>query len=231
MNKKLLSSEKIVKTFSFDVKSVKEDEYIVEGVFSTPDPDRHNEVVMQEGWKLKNYLKNPVVLWSHQNMEFPLAQMVRIGYENGNLTGAMKFAVNEYETAATAFKLVKGKYLRAFSVGFMNNVYEVDKESEIVKLVENELLEVSVVNIPAQAAALAKMKRMDFLAPEVPEHSEKEGRVLSSKSRGIIEKAKLSLEEVLAADSEKEPKKAKAKFKYKKILGKAVRELIKARNG
>ena len=169
MNKKLLSSEKIVKTFSFDVKSVKEDEYIVEGIVSTPDPDRHNEVVVQEGWKLENYLKNPVVLWSHQNMEFPLAQMVRISYENGNLTGAMKFAVNEYETAATAFKLVKGKYLRAFSVGFINNVYEVDKESEIVKLVENELLEVSVVNIPAQAAALAKMKRMDFLALEAPE--------------------------------------------------------------
>jgi len=57
MKKKLLSSEKIVKTFSFDVKSVKEDEYIVEGIFSTPDTDRHNEAVMQDGWKLENYLK------------------------------------------------------------------------------------------------------------------------------------------------------------------------------
>jgi len=163
MKKKLISSNRVVKHFTFEAKAVNEDEHVVEGIFSTPAVDRHEEVVIQEGWKLDDYLRNPVVLWSHDNYQFPLAQMVALGFENGNLTGKMKFAVEEYDVAATAFRLMKGKYLRAFSVGFINNVYEVDNGKEIVRLTENTLLEVSVVNVPANQEALAKMKTINLM--------------------------------------------------------------------
>ncbi len=174
MKKTLISSDKINKAYGFEVKSVDQENHIVHGIFSTPAVDRHGEVVMQEGWKLQDYLANPVVLWSHDNYQFPLAQMVSLGFENGNLVGSMKFAVDEYDVAATAFRLMKGKYLRAFSVGFMNNVYEIDNGTDMVRLMENVLLEVSIVNVPANQEALAKIKSIDPLkdAEEKPVEDE-----------------------------------------------------------
>lgn len=187
MKKKLLSSEHIVKNYNFQVKAINEEENIIEGIFSTPVVDRHDESVIQEGWKLDDYIKNPVVLWSHDNYQFPLAQMIRIGFENGNLAGAMKFAVDEYEVAATAFKLMKGKYLRAFSVGFQNNVYEVDNENEIVKLTENVLMEVSVVNVPANQEALAKIKTLDILKKEEEKEIKTEEPTEEEKNKSAVE--------------------------------------------
>jgi len=203
MKKTLLSSQRVVKTFTFEKKDVDEKNYIVRGVFSTATVDRHGEVVVQEGWKLDNYIRNPVVLWSHDNYQFPLAQMVQIGFEEKNLAGAMKFAVEEYDTAATAFRLVKGGYLRAFSVGFMNNVYEIDNGNEIIKLMENELLEVSVVNVPANAEALAKMKGMhlmkDIEEPGEGKEGEEPKKPDEETATGGEEDATLSEDKAIAA--------------------------------
>jgi len=249
MNKKLLSSQRVVKHFTFEAKAIRESENIVEGIFSTPAVDRHDEVVVQEGWKLDDYLRNPVVLWSHDNYQFPLAQMVSLGFENGNLIGAMKFAVEEYDVAATAFRLMKGKYLRAFSVGFINNVYEVDQGNEVVKLVENLLLEVSVVNIPANQEALAKMKTLDFLKQieEIKEESEMDEKaalgVLAKDKKTIqraIEALTGALKVLLETDKAKAEDGAKGRTPHRKAGGKnkipvkvfnrAIRALLDAKS-
>jgi HK97 family phage prohead protease len=244
MKRKLLSSQHIVKSYTFEAKAVNEKENIIEGIFSTPAVDRHDEVVIQEGWKLDDYIKNPVVLWSHDNYQFPLAQMVRIGFENGQLAGAMKFAVDEYDVAKTAFNLMKGKYLRAFSVGFMNNVYEIDNETEIVKLIENVLLEVSVVNVPANQEALAKIKSIDVLkeAPAEEEAKDEEKKndeavkTISQSNKDSIRQAIKALTEALNAgeadikvDKQVEHPGIKSGGSKKipvTLINKAVRELL-----
>ena len=59
---------------------------------------------------------------------------------------------------------------------------------------------------------------------------QKEGRVLSSKNRSIIERALSALEEVLHADTKKEGfSHVDRKSKYKKILNKAIRELLEVK--
>ena len=160
--RKLLEKKRIVKSFSFDIKAVDNQNHVVRGTFSTPIEDRQGEAVNQSGWNLDNYKLNPVVLWAHDAYQFPIAQMIEIEVVNGNLEGAMKFAVDEYETAATAYALVVGKYIRAFSVGFQNSKYEIDQEEDTVFLIENELYEVSLVNVPANQLALAKSKGIDI---------------------------------------------------------------------
>jgi len=163
MNKKLLSSNKEKKNIYFKVKSVDQENHIVEGVFSTGVEDRQGEKVIQSGWKTDNYKLNPVVLWAHQHDTFPIAKMVEIGTDSeGNLAGKMQFAVNEYEFAATAFALMVGGYLNAFSAGFINNKYQIDEANNVVMLIENELLEVSVVPVPANQLALAKSKGINI---------------------------------------------------------------------
>lgn len=163
MKKKLLQAKSEVhKGYSFETKSIDKENFTVEGVFSTEDVDRHGEVVMQNGWKLDAYRMNPIVAWAHKTGELPIAQMIEIGVDASNrLVGKMKFAVNEYPFAKTVFDMIAGGFLRAFSAGFMNEVYQIDQNNDIVILNENELFEVSVVPIPANKLALVKAKGID----------------------------------------------------------------------
>lgn len=180
--------------FSFEVKSINEEEFTLDGIFSTSDVDRQGEIVSQSEWQLDEYLKNPVVLFAHDHYRFAVGKMIALGFENGNLAGTIKFAVKENPEAKVIFDLYKGGYMRAFSVGFTAEP-TYDDTLGIVVLHKPVLFEVSCVNVPANAMALAKSKGIDVSALE------KEGRVLSKKNREHVEKAKTALEELLAADA------------------------------
>jgi HK97 family phage prohead protease len=146
----------------FETKAIDEENFIIRGVFSTGDVDRQGEVIDQTGWKLDEFKSNPVVLFAHDHYQPAVAQVMEIGVDAaGQLAGAIKFAAKEYDFAATLFKLYAGKYMRAFSVGFMNNRYEIDQENDIVYLKENTMYELSCVNVPANAMALAYAKGID----------------------------------------------------------------------
>lgn len=181
------------------IKSVDEATSIIKGVFSTSDEDRQGEIVAPGSWKLENYMNNPVVLWAHDHSELPLGKVISLGYnESQDLEGEIQFAVKENPKAKVVFDLMKGSYLRAFSVGFSSNDVGIDEATGRTILKDNELYEISVVNVPANAMALAKSKGVDVTALE-----EKEGRVLSTKNRSTIESARDALQAVLDADSDK----------------------------
>jgi HK97 family phage prohead protease len=148
--------------------------FIIRGVFSTPDMDRHDEQILQNGWDLKAYLTNPVILFAHDQYTPAVGKAIEIGLdEKGNLSGAIQFAVNEFELAATLYKLYKGGFMRAFSVGFENSVYEEDRENDALVLKENILYEISCVNVPANAMALANSKGIDTKSIEDCEAAKK----------------------------------------------------------
>lgn len=160
-----MEKQLIRKELYFQVKATDDTQYIIRGIFSTPDIDRHGEQILQNGWKTDEYMLNPVVLWGHDQWTPAIGKMIELGYDaDGNLAGAIQFAVEEYEFAKTIYNLYKGQYIRAFSVGFMNDVWEVDESKDVVVLKENTLYEVSAVNVPANAMALAISKGLD-LAP------------------------------------------------------------------
>lgn len=163
MAKKLLKSENKNQDISFKVKTIDTENNTVEGVFSAEIEDRQGETVVQSGWLLDNYKKNPIVLWAHCSDEPPIAKMLEIGVNPGTnqLEGKMQFAVEEYDFAQTIFNLIVGGYQNAFSAGFTNNKYEIDQQNDKVYLIENELLEMSVVPVPANQLALAKTKGID----------------------------------------------------------------------
>jgi HK97 family phage prohead protease len=144
------------KLLNSKIKEVNEEENSIKFVFSTNEEDRHGEVVDQAGWNLKEFLKNPVVLFAHDHYQPAIGQVVNIGYENGQLEGEIKFAVDEYPFAKTIYQLYKGNFMRAVSAGFRNDKYEVDEENDRIVLKENTLYEMSVVNVPANTMALAK---------------------------------------------------------------------------
>ncbi len=152
------------KQLGFKIKEAKpgdDEKYIIRGVFSTGDVDRQGEVVVQDGWKLDEFLKNPVILWAHDHWQPAIGKVVELAKSTVGLEGAIQFAVDEYDFAKTIYNLYKGGFMRAFSVGFQNNKYEIDQENDIVYLKENTLFEISAVNVPANAMALAYSKGID----------------------------------------------------------------------
>lgn len=183
------------KQFAFQTKSINKETATLVGVFSTGDVDRHGEIVDQKSWLLDSYMQNPVVLWSHNHDEPSIGKTEAL-YINadGNLEGIMKFAVNENPKAKIIFDLFAGEYMKAFSVGFMSGEYD-QREDGVVVLKQNNLFEISAVNVPANAMALAKSKGIDVQLLE-----EKEGRVLSKKNRTVVENAVTALNELLSAD-------------------------------
>jgi len=147
----------IKKTFSVEVENIDEENGIIRAIFSSGLPDRDGEMIDQETWNLEEYKKNPVVLWSHDQLSPPIGQMIDIFVNDDKmLEGKIKFAINEYDFANTIYKLYAGKFIRAFSIGFNSEDYEEVNGVRVLK--NNTLLEISAVNIPADALALAKSK-------------------------------------------------------------------------
>jgi len=153
--------ELIKKGLSAKVKSVNESTYEIDFIFSTPDVDRQGEIIDQSGWKLEEFQINPVVLFVHDHYQPAVGQVTRIEIVNGLLEGTVKFAAEEYDFAMTLFKLYAGRYMRAVSVGFDNLLIEFNQENDQVILKENVLYELSLVNVPGNALALAKSKGLD----------------------------------------------------------------------
>lgn len=151
--------------FDFKPKEINEERKSLRATFSTSDVDRHGEIVDQKSWNLTDYLKNPVVLFSHRHDQPPVGKIVGLGYNSdGNLEGEVQFAANEYPFANTIWNLYKGGYMKAFSVGFSAGNSDVVDGRVVLK--DNTLYEISTVSVPANALALAKSKGLDTSALE-----------------------------------------------------------------
>ena len=151
--KNSLIGKKLVEQINFKAISIKEKDATVEGVFSTANVDRHGDIVKQK-FDLKAFKDNPVVLNSHQHGDVTkiIGKVIKISVKDGVLQGKIKFAVDENPEAKIAFDLIIGGFLNAFSIGFM--VLEFDeKTGDIVK---SELLELSLVSVPANKETLIK---------------------------------------------------------------------------
>lgn len=135
--------------------TVDRENYRIRFVLSSGVVDRHGEVIEQKGWRLENYIKNPVVLWGHDQSKFPIGKMENIT-NDGQLEGDVVFAYKENPDAQIAFELCAGGFLSSGSVGFMNLKWMYDETTDTLTLLENELYEFSIVNVPANPQALAK---------------------------------------------------------------------------
>lgn len=139
------------------------EERTVTTVISTAAIDRDKEVLSPKGANLVNFLKNPVVLWAHDHFTPPIGKALFVVVKGKKIVSKVKFATTEF--ADEIFTLFKEGILNAFSVGFMPTKSHVPTPKEIAKnpnlaearriFDEWELLEFSVVNVPANPEALA----------------------------------------------------------------------------
>lgn len=183
MKRKLQAGEKAITSMPIEVKAIDKEGYRLTMVASTQDVDRHGDTVMQAGWDLGPFSKNPVILNSHNYYD---ATEVIARAENTRVEGKGKkaklvqdwvFAVNENPKAKIIFDLYAGKFLHASSVGFIPRKFaeNPDGSKNWYVIEEAELLEVSAVSVPANSAALlAKSIGVDVKALEEAVHVEPE---------------------------------------------------------
>jgi HK97 family phage prohead protease len=155
--------EKRIKYNSHSAKSVDEDKRVLRMIGSTEDLDRDGEIVKASGWKLENYKKNPVVLANHQHRDLPVAKATKVWVEDKKLMFDIEFPeADVHPQGDTLYKLYKGGFMNATSVGFIPNMRKAEfgqKEGDPnIIFKEQELLEISLVSVPANANALMTNK-------------------------------------------------------------------------
>lgn len=137
-------------------------------VFSNADVDRYGDTIDVKGWQLKNYESNPIVLFGHDasDVKNVVGRTVRTWVEDGNLMGEIEFVeAGVNPNADIVAKLVKAKFLRTVSVGFRPIEAKASNDPKRRggwDFKQQELLEVSIVPVPALPSALAKAAALGF---------------------------------------------------------------------
>lgn len=162
----------------------KGDSRTVEFIISNSSRDRHNTILNQDGWKLDNYMRNPVVGYNHnvyggglftKGTPDDIIGKSEVFKEGNNLIGKVTFEPADLNpTAEKIYQKIKFGTLRSASVGFMEagtgkfgeNDQAEGKENETYYFAGQELLEWSIVNIPSNPSAV---KRDNYKEPTLDE--------------------------------------------------------------
>jgi len=121
-------------------------------IASTNSVDRHGEIVDNNGWDLKSFKKNPVILWGHDHGEPAIGVSKKTWVEGTGKKAKLMIQplLHDVTEKARAIKqLVDMGVIKTLSVGFKPL-----ESPDGVTFTKNELLEVSMVNVPANADAM-----------------------------------------------------------------------------
>ena len=128
-------------------------------VISDEEVDRHGDVVVAQGWRVQAYLSNPVLLWAHNYGLPAIGRAAAVWAEPGQLLARMEFAPTAFAQEVAA--LYRSGYQQGVSVGFKPLRYEERRDGVTgaflgVRFLEQELIEVSAVPVPANRNALLR---------------------------------------------------------------------------
>ncbi len=197
---------------------------IIEAVIASEKEDRHETILELKGLDTSSYMKNPVVLWVHDYSHPPIGKTLSLRKSEGKLIAKIQFAINEDSFAHKIYKLYKGGFMKAFSIGFIS------KEMNENRYTKSEMLEHSAVPVPANSEALAlavtkgviektdlelfaerqkgnNMKLKDILAKRLEDLTGEERAFLIENKDKLSEAQKIVYREILteAEESEETP--------------------------
>jgi HK97 family phage prohead protease len=154
------------------LREVRSDSREADFIFSTSGVKRDG-IELEQDWRLDDYLRNPVVLFAHNRESFPIGRAKNVGVVDGELRGTVVFGSERTgPDAEYAWNSVREGLLRAISIGWISHSKRWEKRDDLDVLVlsDNELLEASLVPVPADPDALARMRQRAMqINPPPPE--------------------------------------------------------------
>jgi HK97 family phage prohead protease len=152
-------TDPIRKSFSVISKAIDAEQGIFEAMITTEATDRGGDIVRASGAKLDNYLKNAVVMWVHDYSQPPIGKTLSIEIIPGTGLKAQwqfsEWGINPQ--ADITRRLWSAGFLNATSIGFIpikSTNLDGTNSWGPQEYVEWELLEFSIVPIPANQDAL-----------------------------------------------------------------------------
>jgi HK97 family phage prohead protease len=135
-------------------------------VASDESVDRYGDIIRASGWDLANFKFNPVLLFGHDSSKVPIGRVPEISVQGSRLIATAQFREEgKSEDADDVYSAIQEGLLNAVSVGFLptkapNYIWADDDPKHErwptgYEFVAQELLELSVVPVPANAQALA----------------------------------------------------------------------------
>jgi len=148
----------LYRPFGYAVEKASADSGEMTFVANEETEDRTGDIIVVDGWDLKNYKRNPVIMFAHNYGIPAVGTASKVWVEGKQLLNTVKW--DEEDEFAT---FLKGKYerrvMRAESVGFRPLEFE-ERERKgswgSFKFTKQELLEISLVPVPAHPRALRK---------------------------------------------------------------------------
>jgi HK97 family phage prohead protease len=133
---------------------------------STGTVDREQDRIALAGWDLANFRRNPVVLWGHDADRLPIGRAFDLKIEDAALKASIEFIPSETpeggQFAESVYRLARQGFIAATSVGFRPLKWEYTRDQSRgaddwfpgIDFDEQELVELSVVTVPANPEAL-----------------------------------------------------------------------------
>lgn len=150
------------------VKSIDEDKRIITGVATSPTPDRMGDIVEPDGITFKNPL--PLLLYHDSRQPVGTAKLDKPTKDGVTFTAQIATIAEPgrlQERVDEAWQSVKNRLLRGVSIGFrpLNEAMDFMQDSGGIRFRETEILELSLVAIPANVdATIASIKSFDTTA-------------------------------------------------------------------
>lgn len=129
----------------------------IKGYANTTTKDRMGDVIVEDAWTkggIDNYKKNPILLAYH-NHSRPIGKVTEISVDKKGIQIVGKIS----KAAGDVYELIKEGILKAFSVGFVVKDADYDNKSDLFVIKDLELLEVSVVSVPANQDSLFSLAK------------------------------------------------------------------------
>lgn len=131
----------------------------IAGYANTVDRDRAGDVVLASAWAkgVDRFRKNPVLLYQHKH-DNPIGRVNKVTVDKKGMF--IEAAVSEAaEKLHGIHSLIKDGALKSFSVGFIVKDGKHDKATDTFVISDVELLEVSVVSVPANQESLFSIRK------------------------------------------------------------------------
>jgi len=132
---------------------------IIEGYANTAVIDRTGDIILPSAWVrgCEEYRKNPILLFAHKQ-EAPIGKVIsmRTSKEGLHVEAFVSAAAEKTHNIIT---LIKDKVLKSFSVGFRVKENKFDRKTGANTITDLELLEISVVSIPANQGSLFSLRK------------------------------------------------------------------------
>lgn len=182
--------------FSAEIKAIDDSQGIFEGYASVfGNVDSYNDIVLSGAFVESIKKRMPALLWQHDTWK-PIGKYTEIKEDSKGLYVKGKLSLG-VQQGREAYELLKDDAISGLSIGFWTKAEEITPQGTRL-LKEVELMEVSIVTFPANAAAQViatrsqpeNIREFEKFLREVGGYNQEQAKIIASKGYRDFEQVK-----------------------------------------